>query len=233
MTMRIGPRTCVAVSLSVLALAARAEAPTATPDPARPSWSLGGGVTLFQVTTTASVTFPQRNPVQGSPVTAVASLERRVGDRTWLVLGVAGAFSRVRPGDEAAQVPTTTQDQRLVDVMAGIRRVVTREHAPVELSIVALAEGGGGKAEQTTDFNAFAQPASSVTQSLLVLGGSLGIAVERELLESLAVRLATTFAQVQWTRVRTSVSGLPTATTTTALGAGVSFAPRLELRLAF
>ncbi|MFL5302736.1 MAG: hypothetical protein ACJ79R_20590 [Anaeromyxobacteraceae bacterium] len=215
------------MSLSFIALAARAEAPAGTTDPARPSWSLGGGVTLFQLTTISSGRLPEL-----SPLTAVASLERRLGDRSWFVLGVAGAFSRVRPGDAATQFPRTTDDLRQVDVMAGIRRVVTREHAPVEVSIVALAEGGGGKREQTMDLSAFGQPSQGASQSLLVLGGSLGIAVERELLDSLAVRLATTFAQVQWARVRTSVTGLPTETTT-ALSAAVSFVPRLELRLAF
>jgi hypothetical protein len=116
--------------------------------------------------------------------------------------------------------------------MAGIRRVVTREHAPVEVSVVALAEGGGGKREQTMDLSAFGQPSRGASQSLLVLGGSLGIAVERELLDSLAVRVAATFAQVQWARVRTSVSGFPTETTH-SLSAAVSFVPRLELRLGF
>jgi len=163
-----------------------------------------------------------------------ASLERRITSGTWLVFGVSGAITRDRADVTLAKVSV---DQRLIDASVGVRQVVTRRGAPVDVSVVALADAGGGKVDQRFDNTVppgfpvnTGRSASSASQ--LMLGGSIGLALDRELIDALSVRVATPLVSVSWARTR-SDSGAPNRTTATDLTAGVTIAPRLELRVSF
>jgi hypothetical protein len=69
----------------------------------------------------------------------------------------------------------------------GVRQRVTGRGAPVEVTILAVAEGGYGSSRGSTD-----GPASlSTRQTSWALGGNVGLAVDRELTSGLTLRVAT------------------------------------------
>lgn len=205
--------------------AAAVPAPTAAAAAAvdEPGWSLGAGVGF-------TVFFVGEGPTVLSSPVASTTIERALGRRTWLVLGLSGSFSRdeSRVDSDTSRGPTTRHDFREALASLGVRQVVTDARAPVEVSVVALLEAGGFRMRTT-------YPDVTGTETRGTFAGvSLGLAVERALASRLAVRLATPLVGYRQMRTRAD-SGLPGGPTLQATSVAVQLrlAPTLELRLAF
>jgi hypothetical protein len=225
-------RTLLAVLVlaPTLALAQPAEPPV----PA--DWNIGAGIGL------ADLTFSSPSTGVGSllyaPAPSVsASLERVLGDRTWLVFGVSASGTREKydlPAS-ASSLPAgasgTLRDQDSASGAAavGLRGVVTPPGGFVAVSWLASFEAGFTHISQTV---ASASGDLSDRYDLRFVGGVLGLAVERALAERLALRLATPIARVQYgtTEQRSQMGDVTKGTIT---GLAVVVAPRLELRLYF
>jgi hypothetical protein len=231
--MRIAALT--AVALLVPAAVAAADPEPSAPPPAR--WSIGAGVggVLFG----DPIVFPGESPSSGVPFVQ-ASLERRIGRATWLVLGVNGSYedSEADPFEGTGTGATIIllgsaleSDGWRGRVAAGLRRELTGAAAPFVVSGVLLATVGGISVERT--FLA-GSPAAEVREegNGVVAGLSAGVAVDRELTRGLSVRISSQLLTTDWSWSEITSPGVPTREFR-AFRAGVTLAPVLELRLAF
>ncbi len=213
-----------AVAALVLAAPVAAAEPASSAAHPPANWSLGAGVLYGG---TSSIEVPLWSIPSGPSV--YASLERRIGARTWLVAGVSGYVDRRRmeipPGDSG----TIRNDARNVALDVGVRVPVTGAGAPLTVSGVVLAEGLYLEGERTTvgpydaghnDFSAWGA------------GLSAGLAVDRELLPGLSVRVGTQLLRATYVRAIVRVPREP-STSASAVTAEAYLSPRLELRLAF
>lgn len=218
-------------SLAVLSSPARVLAgePATTPvaPAATPSWSLGGGLTfssLGYVSYESSSFLLSSNvvPVPG----ATGTLERRLSDRSWLFLNLRGGVQRKRAEVADGSYGISRDDRRQVTASVGWRRALTRRGGPVEVSTVLGVHGGILDAEQTQVVPS--TTATSTDSTLWFAGANLGIAIQRELTDGLALRLSTPLLHGTYDHGRTRSPGQPTRTST-----GLSFAaeivPQLEL----
>jgi hypothetical protein len=215
-------------ALVVAPLAAVAQTPPPTvaeATAAEADWSFGAGVSFGVFVSSASLGGLAAVST-GVPVVA-ASLERRLSDRTWLVLGGAGAVSRDRVAFTA--YGEARADSRSLYLTAGVRRVLTRAGAPVDVSILALGEAGVADADQRSVL-AGSEALQEMTSWLA--GASAGIAVDRELTGGLSLRVASPLLGVTYARSRYESAGQP-APTASSFSVRALLAPRLELRLAF
>ncbi len=218
--------------------AAASPAPAAAVPAARPaSWSLGAGVG-FQTYSPVAVGSTSLGGLYVSPPTvptAVASLERRLSARTWLVLGVNGTYDRERQDVAPQTTGISKNDLYALALSAGIRRVVTPAGAPVDVSIDVLADVGATRMKGDASYYSYG-PAGIVQASFdetgWRAGASLGVAIDRELTGALSLRVATPIVGAWYTRTKTEISGQPTLDGE-EVAAGLALAPRLELRLAF
>ncbi len=204
---------------------------------AAPSWSLGAGVQFGNVLTLNNPVFvgsPPFGPILPSTPSAVVSLERRVGERTWLAVGFAGSFESRSGGDYPPYLNVSSTRAAGVALSAGLRFPITRPAAPVEVSLLALGELG----YSTTRIEYSAAIANAIDDAYAVsAGASLGLAVERELLDRLAVRIATSILRASWSYahdagIANPLSFVPAAHVN-SFAVGVNLVPQLELRLAF
>jgi hypothetical protein len=212
---------------------AAADPEPSTPPPAR--WSIGagvGGVLLGDL-----FVLPGESPSSGIPFVQ-ASLERRIGRATWLVLGVNGSYQESE-ADPFEGTGTGTiilgsgldSDGWRGRVAAGVRRELTGAAAPFMVSGVLLATVGGISVDRT--FLA-GSPAAEVREEGegVVAGLSAGVAVDRELTRGLSVRISSQLLTAEWSWSELTSPGVPTREFRT-FRAGVTLAPVLELRLAF
>ncbi len=193
-----------------------------------PRWSLGAGVSTTVLYSSCSGAVNGLCTTSQGP-TADASVERRLGDATWLVLSGSGSISdRRQEGTVEGSDGTTTARWRYRQVLLdlGVRHVLTGRGALVDVSVLALAEGGYGAADGTTT-----DAEADTKLSSWILGANVGLALDRELSPGLSLRVATPLAGVWWQRSRQETGG--TTVRSRALTASVYLAPRLELRLAF
>ncbi len=203
-----------------------------------PKWTLGAG--LGNVTT---FVLPSPNgSLGGLAVLGFASgdsvpvatffVERRLGDRTWLVFGAAGSVSRTRvdPSPTTGATVPTKFDSEQVSLSAGLRRVVTRPGAPVEVSLQGTVEGGYLHDQQElTTTGAVATTEIRDTGGFGMVTG--GIALERVLTGDLALRISTPLLGGSWAKLEVKDgAGSHDATSARVF---VVLAPRIELRLAF
>jgi len=226
--MRIVATLLLAIPLSTLAQADG----SGPPAPATAQWSLGAGVsTGFVVSSGMSGLGLLSSGLVSSVPSANASLERRLSERTWLVLGLDGFVTSSRrdavPG--LVTYAYSRLDQRQLAADCGVRHVVTARGTPVEVSVLALAEVGYASIDATLDNGAATQAQSASTW---LAGAHVGLALERELTAGISLRVATPVAVLSWQQSRQQSPGFPAASSH-ALEAGVLLAPRLELRLAF
>ncbi len=215
--------------------AARAAAPSA------PAWSIGAGVGFSSAFLVGTPSFP--SPLTGVylappmvPV-AAASLERRISGRSWLVLGVSGSFAHESQDVPPDRAGVKKSDSYALALSAGVRRVLTPAGAPVDVSILALAQAGatrwkGDAAEYDYGVSPVAVVDTSVDEWGWRAGGSLGLAVDRTLTGSLSLRLSTPLVGAWYTRTTTKATGHPTLDGD-EVAASFVIAPSLELRLAF
>ncbi len=208
--------------LLALLLVSSPVAVLAEDDSSPPRWSLGAGISTTYIYLYGSGT--PGGLLGGSGPSGYASLERRLSDASWLVLGLVGTISE-REQDSPGGGEKSRQEYRRLALDLGLRRVVTRPGAVVDFSVLATVQGG--YYEQLRTGSALTEQEDSA----LYVGGDVGFAVDRELTEGLSVRVATSVAGVTWQKIRTKVSG--ETLDGHELAANVFLAPRLELRLAF
>ncbi len=219
--------------------AAPAVAPPAAT--ARPDWSLGAGVGFETGLFASSPTYVLSSSsglYLSSPSipSAIASLERRLSARDWLVLGASGSYMHDRQDLRPQTTGVTKSDRSGLAVSVGVRHVVTPAGAPVAVSFDALANLGATRWEGDVSYYDYAAggaiAAASFDQSGWRAGATFGLAVERELTGAVSLRVATPLVGASYWKTRTKVSGQPTQDGE-ELGAGLVLSPSLELRLAF
>jgi hypothetical protein len=230
-TMRIRATIAALLFPPFLAVAEPAAAPAAAETrPAGSDWTFGTGVgfAVLDFRTPVVVSSSLLGTSTFVPIVG-ASLEHRVSDRTWLVLGVFGAVTRNRDEVPEGEFGTSRDDSRQLYVTAGVRRPLTRAGAPVEVSAVVLAEGGVVDADQrivrSTD-------ATSQDVTSWLAGANAGIAIDRELTGGLSLRVASPLVGVRYMRSTIDVAGQP-GRSASDVSVQALLAPRLELRLAF
>jgi hypothetical protein len=216
-------------------------APVAAAAPAEqpPKWTIGAGLVFLGGSVSLAAPSSTVGPLtlaggfgQSIPV-ATFFVERRTGERTWLVFGAEGSVSRqsfdARPASSISFLDPTKDDAERVSVSVGLRRVVTRPRAPVEVSLQATLDGG--YVHELQEFATSSGATGSIRDIGWFAGATGGIAVERELTGGLALRISTPLVRAVWTTVeRKDDAGKHDGTSWTVLG---TIAPTLELRLAF
>jgi hypothetical protein len=204
-------------------------APAVAPVPPG-DWSIGAGVTYGNTYLSSVYVGSSFLPTLDISPGATASLERRLSRFTWLVLGVNGYYVRER-GDEppAGYSAYTTTDLAWAGASVGLRHQVTGAGAPVAVSFLALAEGSWTDQDVRATF---AGDSQHQTATGWAAGASLGLAVERELTSRLALRASTPLVYASYSETRTELDGAGEVNAT-GVRAGVTVAPRLELRLSF
>ena len=223
-------------AIVVAALAALVPAAASAQAGESPSWSIGAGVGFLGervfLMPSGSVAGLFLSGGSFVPV-ATFFVERRVGEQTWLVFGAEGSVTRNSidplPDTAVGMTTQTKDDSEQASVSIGLRRVVTRPGAPVDVSLQATVEGGYfHELQEFTPIGAATSDISNTGRYAAVTGG---IAVERELTGGLALRISTPLVGASWSKVdRRDDLGTRAASTTSAF---VTLAPRLELRLAF
>jgi hypothetical protein len=207
--------------------AASSPAPAARPaaDASAPQWSLGGGVSY--------VILRLQSPVGSSLLepSASASLEHRLSARTWLVVGAYGSVQRFRSDDPAVDsygIPRN--DSRQLALTLGVRRILTRPGAMVQVSLLALGEAGVGDADRRTVY--FSGVSTSTDETTWNVGADAGIALDRELTDGLSLRVASPLlgARYSWSVVDATGTARRHSS---GFSVDALLAPRLELRLAF
>jgi len=221
---------------------ATAAAPVAAaPAEDPPRWTIGGGVglTVGQVFLNPPAVISPLGVSSPSDTTipvATFFVERRVGERTWLVFGAAGSVTRsyvdAPPASAFALNAVTKDESERGSLSVGLRRVVTRPGAIVDVSLQATVEGGylHRQQELTTTAPTFSQQ-STIRDEGRYAAVTGGIAVERELTGGLGLRVSTPLVGASWSKLdRKDDAGTRSGSSTSGF---VTLSPRLELRLAF
>jgi hypothetical protein len=229
--MRLHAALAALVLAPVIAVAQPADdfPPRAAPLPA--NWSLGAGLSL-SLTGPEFVSTGAGYILRNVPI-VTASLERRLSDGTWLVVGASGTVTRGRvevpPGESTIG---SKNDYRRLDVTAGVRWALTAAGAPVEVSAVTLAEAGAVDADVADTYAEDTFPVvPTYVETSWHAGASAGIAVDRELTGGISVRIASPLLEARYSRSRVQIVGRRVDARDVSVRALV--APRVELRLAF
>lgn len=204
-------------------------AAASAPEGAR--WSIGFGIFSGSETLVTPIYLSYSTP-QVPGVTA--SLERRLSDPTWLVVGVNGAIGRYDQDLPGGDAGLSRYDVNQLTVAGGLRYLLTSAGGLVDVSALALAEAGIVDSE-IDRFEYVALPGVTETtydSTGWLVGANLGIAVDRELTGGLSLRIATPLLGATYTSTRTRVSGQATLEGQD-FSIRAQIAPRLELRLAF
>jgi hypothetical protein len=217
-------RTLVAAALLAVAPAAVPAAEAAPAD--APRWSLGAGFTFGQTVFGGVGAGVLGDVLRLDTPVASATLERAVGQRSWLVLGVSGSHNR--SSREAVSLGSVSEASlSLLNLTAGLRHVVTPAGAPVDVSVLLLGGVGTGSAE--TEYEGLDETAEA--RSWLV-GASAGIAIDRSLATNLSLRISTSLLDASWSSTETERTGEPTVESKD-LSIRLRLAPGLQLRLLF
>lgn len=202
--------------------AAVAPAPVAGALP-EPEWSIGAGVAFDRILIASGGsaflidTGPELN----------ASLERRLSPRTWLAFGARGSVYDHTEDVESGYGTPSVAYRRLA-VMAGVRQLLTPGGAPVDVSLLALANAGVSAGDWTTEYAGTRERTEELAWGV---GAELGIAVERELTGGIALRVATPIVGLGYAWADRDVGGQSLSART--FSADLTLAPQLELRVAF
>jgi hypothetical protein len=212
-------------------LAANAQVPGEPSLEPEARWSLGAGAVTFLVYSNLLSTGQWVLPTASA---ATASLERRIGSSAWLVLGVSGSLARVRTDQPPSGTwGVTSYDLVGASLLGGLRQVLTPPRAPVDVSLLVLANVGLANVEEHL-FDGVAGSSAKVTA--WSCGASIGLAIDRELARGITLRVATSLVGAEWSKANTDGAGLAATflgNSGSDFSAGVEIAPRLELRVAF
>lgn len=220
------PSIRLPVTALIALLALPAVAAETTP-PAEGNWSLGAGVGFGSVFSSGAILGPSTL----STPAAAASVERRLSEDLWLVVG--GLVAASRTTNDANAVNPATRDELVQGaVVAGVRRVMTPHGAPVTVSWTALGRVDLGRRDRTFNNTSSTLVVLNAHERLFGVAASFGIAIERELTDRLALRASTPLLSAGWSRDRLEASD---GSRSVSRGASVValVAPSLELRMTF
>lgn len=202
--------------------AAQAPAAPATAAVEAPRWSLGFGYAPSIVTVLTSDS--GLDGLLTSTPRVSTTIERRVGDATWLGLQLGGNYGSSHPEDSRGWEYGSLYAQ------VGVRHVLNPKGL-VEVSLwgAASASYWSGAYPNPSE----QEPDAVHSSRAFSLGLVGGLALERELIQGLALRLSSSVAQASWNKTLdwTSRADLRRAVESTSVS--VAFAPMLELRYAF
>lgn len=216
----------VAVVAVLVAGGARAQeaGQEAAAEPSR--WSVGAGLGLFEVS----------GPVLGNGLggfsgpQAVLSFEYLVREDLALMLTGGAGWGTALGGDASSGG---------VNLGLGLRIPVSRPQAPVTVSALTLFTAGyNGLSGSTVSVNGLPAVGTS-SASGFGLGLEAGLAVEKELVSGLGLRISTMLGRVGYTRTSSRTEfqqgGQPVSVTgsSSAFGLNLGVRPSIELRLAF
>jgi hypothetical protein len=218
-------------ALAAVALLAPLEVPAAEVEPQTgpPHWSIGAGVVTFVFGD--GLLFSSGNGFPG----VQASLERRIGRATWLVVGMAGSFQTEdadpTPSGTALLLSGADAEGWRGSGAAGLRRELTGATAPFVVSGLLLANVGGMSLERAFVTGSPAEEVREETEGVTA-GLTAGVAVDRELTHGLSVRVSSSLLAASWSWTEIRYPGAPVRDART-FRVGLAIAPTLELRLAF
>jgi hypothetical protein len=226
----------VTAALSLLLTAAdpspsAAEPPSENPSPQatqspgaarEPAWSIGAGLTFGQggLSSLSSLT----GLTTLAPGVS-AFVEHQRGPRSFLVLDLSAAYQSSQYGSGS----TGHVRRRSVSADIGFRYLLTAPDAVVDVSVLALVNGGLSDSVSTVSGSLSSQVLGLTQWNLGVSGGFV---VERKLVPGLFVRISTPVLYASYDRGKADYADLNTVTTS-GFGVGLRLAPRLELRLTF
>jgi hypothetical protein len=173
--------------------------------------------------------------------TSRLALERRIGDGTWLIVNARASYDRrlipiSNVGDPGVTRSSIERVDTFIGLLLGVRRVVTK--GLVEISLIGTA-GVARSAISGDALRANELPSSyglDPGDRTDVVGVSGGIAVERELVSALSLRLTADLVAASYSRthdVSVDSSGVATRNDYHAFSAGLALAPGLEVHLYF
>jgi len=206
--------------------------PTPTPPPPH-HWDLGAGLGFG--TGVSNLGADSALAMSAAPLRL--SLERALTESTWLMLN--GSFSHVggdvpvsNAADPSARNKVSVSDNTLI-IQAGVRQIVVS--SLVDVSLFGGLEVGNewvnGEGLTTDERSTGPQAGTSAK----LFGVIVGMAVERELVPSLALRLAADLASATWlwTTSQVYAANGPVTTRLNRNGLAVGVEPSIELRLYF
>jgi hypothetical protein len=153
----------------------------------------------------------------------------RLSDRSWLFLNLSGGVARNRADVAEGDSGFTRLDQRGLTASVGVRHVLTRRTAPVEVSTLVGLHGGISDIDEHLQSFTTTRRTDSTTW---FAGASAGISIERALTDGLALRLFSPLLFATYSHGTVRSAGQPTETSTGASFA-VQIRPQLELVLYF
>jgi hypothetical protein len=214
-----------AVLAAILGLAAPSSAQEAPP-PQEPRWSVGAGLALS--TTTVASTPASSLSSGGASILAAAPavqpvlglfLELRLARSTWLVTQAQASYLT---GSSSGR----DSEQGVLAVNAGVRQVFN-PGGRIEVSgfVVAGVAYGTTSATGVTLGEVNSKTSASVTSE----GLSAGLALERELVDALYLRLSSGIVAASYYELSSSAS----TRKTDGLSLGLRFTPGIEVRYQF
>lgn len=218
---------------------ALAPAPAPAPVATHSDWNMGAGLgfTYSWGLSTAVSGLSSLNARSVMLPSATLVIERRVGDRTFITFQGAVSYS-TNQSDIAPEIATQYLD---VNGQVGVRRVLN-PGGLVEVSWFASGRAGWATnsiraptavvdpstGQMTTEL-------ASTSNRTFGVGAVAGLALERELIEGLALRFSSSVVGVGYSLGGTSTSRSSVSTTGESHGfdVGLRFSPALEVRYAF
>jgi hypothetical protein len=218
-------------------VAPRAAPPVSPKPPAPRAWNLGAGFGFDPLPGLDEPAAEGAYLLSAAPLPLRLSLEKSLGATTWLMLN--GAFSHstedvfVTNLVELGESRTISLSENAFVATVGVRQIVVS--GLVDFSVFGGLEVGNAWVDgESITAEEFA-PGPQAGSSTLIFGILAGIAVERELVESLSLRVPIHVASVTWmsaTTARVTESGIE-ETDLERSAFSLVMSPAIELRLYF
>jgi len=202
-------------------------------DSSQNDWSIGAGLGWQSVVASNLVFYSAGSTVgyptqAGSTPTAAISLERRFSPRLSVLVHGTGTAEQVAL---AATPFADGSSQRVGANLAAGPRLVLNPDAPIEVSLYGLTSFGWARSSASQEGE------DQVSQHYGV-GGRLGLAVERELVDNLSLRFESSLleASYSWSGLSGSaadVDGDTVAPVASRLSANLNLSPGVQLRVSF
>jgi hypothetical protein len=221
------------VAFAPAAVSAQTEQPSSPGRPAEaaPRWTLGAGVSGFsQIVLVGSSS--STSPLVTSVPLATAFVERRVGERSWLVFGGDATASRDTVKTSSGYSAASESYVARTSLSVGLRRLLTRPGAMVDVSLLATLGGGYIRVHAQAEVEVEGGPRTEQDDTGAFANATAGVAVERALTDSLALRISTPLVELYVSRREREYYDGASQEYASA-GLSVAIAPRLELRVAF
>jgi hypothetical protein len=199
-------------------------ADTVTPQKSANDWSIGAGLlgSGYSYAMSGYVGGLASYPI--APTSSM-TLERRLSENLWLTMGMAGNFS-MADDDKGVSIGNTIVSKAFTgEVALGVRYIFNPKGA-VEISAFGGLSFLYGTQTLKSDTDEWNNRALS--------GGIIaGLAIERQLLKNLYLRLHTTIGNVYFATVSSEVEDTGETNDVSQFRGGISLTPGIQLRLTF